>query len=316
MSSFFEEDIGNYSSESIELDDSVIKQNQCSNPESYITGDAYTSLDKHFYVYLDNSTFSDAYCANLNDEIIGAIKSDYDSGDKSEFSSFFSIGGGNPNEDYGCTETNQYIFKLNLSVPYFITIGSLDRVIKETNVSNWYLVKMFNGKRRRIINLSGSYGSSRHHCQIPGYYIYKAFTKQELLNGITLDEEPQDWLDEDEELSIFEIIKQYIPTKKSEARKYLRTIVKELKRGVYDAISEDKWGPGNSFNAMSVISWLDKEDARFLRRYLDIIETKGITPKLYDNEYEALILENDIPEIQEVFDKWISDYNESRRGSK
>ncbi len=196
MSLTYEEDVGNYSSESLSLSSDNIKQNQeCSNPESYITGDAYTSLDKHFYIYLGKDKgFSDAHCVNLADEIEGAIKSDYDTRKVGEFSSFFSIGGGNPLEEYGCTKTNKYIFKLNLSVPYFITVNSLDRIFKETDVSDWYLVKMFNGKRRRIINLDGSYGASRHHCQVPGFYIYKAFTKQELLDGVFLDEQSSDWM--------------------------------------------------------------------------------------------------------------------------
>jgi hypothetical protein len=311
MASSFEEDIGKYSSESIELDDNVIKESQCSNPESYITGDSYTSLDKHFYTY-NGKGFSDAHCINLNDEIIGAIKSDYDTHDPAGFSSFFSIGGGNPLEAYGCIETNKYIFKLNLSAPYFITIGSLDRIFRETNVSKWYLVKMFNSKRRRIINLTGSYASSRHHCQVPGFYIYKAFTKQELLDGVSLDEDSKDWLDEGDD-NIFDIISKYIPKDSRDNEiEYTKRVVDELKRGVYISISKDRWGPKNSTNAIAVLSWLGDEHAGFARRYLDIIEAKGITPELYDPEFETLIKDIPLdyldlkPKLAIVFKDWIN----------
>ena len=75
----------------------------------------------------------------------------------------------------------------------FVTLGSLEQMIKNDYNKEWFLYPLYNGKRRRIGNLQGSYGSSRNHGQIPGSIIYKAYTKKQILKGIEIKEDNSDY---------------------------------------------------------------------------------------------------------------------------
>jgi hypothetical protein len=104
----------------------------------------------------------------------------------------------------GYKPTSKIVVLLNLSnSSIFITLGSLKRIITENN-KIWYAMKLFNGKRRRVGNLSGiSTVVGSNHAQIPGYYIYKLFTKNEIENGVHVHEELSDYFLDDTDLQFY-----------------------------------------------------------------------------------------------------------------
>jgi hypothetical protein len=74
----------------------------------------------------------------------------------------------------------------------FITYGSIKRVLDSTN-KHWYALPLYGGLPRRIGNLGGIYGSSMHHGQVPGYIIYKLYTKEEIESNIMVMETHDDF---------------------------------------------------------------------------------------------------------------------------
>lgn len=83
-------------------------------------------------------------------------------------------------------------FKFVIKMPpdnVFVTLGSFHRMMTST-VKKWYLLPLYGGKKRRI---GYKYGSSRNHGQIPGFQIFKVFTKNEIISGIPISETPDDF---------------------------------------------------------------------------------------------------------------------------
>jgi hypothetical protein len=191
----FEEDIVDYNSESITMNSEDINNDGvCSYPESLVTGDAYNKSDKRFYVF-DSGKFLQGKCLNIEDELKPAIKSDLSATNLTDISNIFTIGHGSTSPTgYGCMPTLQGIYKLNFDYPYYINIASLYRIFDEPDVNKWYMVKLFNGKRKRLHNLAGIRGVSMHHCQVEGYHIYKLFKREELLSGVNLDANVNDFV--------------------------------------------------------------------------------------------------------------------------
>lgn len=70
-----------------------------------------------------------------------------------------------------------------MSNQIYVTIGSIKRIFDEPDNKVWYALPLFGGKRRRIGNILGTYGSSMNHGQVPGYIIYKLFTRKEIEQG-------------------------------------------------------------------------------------------------------------------------------------
>lgn len=86
--------------------------------------------------------------------------------------------------------------KLIIKIPpnnIWITLGSIERVMKSETIRKWYALPLYGGKRRRIGNLDEMFASSRNHGQVPGHRIYKLFTKEEIENNITVEEENADY---------------------------------------------------------------------------------------------------------------------------
>ena len=79
--------------------------------------------------------------------------------------------------------------------PYniYVTYGSLEKMMKNDYNKEWYLYPLYNGKRRRIGNIQGSYGSSQNHGQIPGSIIYKAYTEKQITKNTQIKEEYSDY---------------------------------------------------------------------------------------------------------------------------
>lgn len=89
--------------------------------------------------------------------------------------------------------TNRLVFKLPTN-GMFITMGSLKRVMTCKNTRTWYALPLFGGKRRRIGNIVGRYGASMNHGQVPGYKVYKLYTKGEISRGVEAIETYDDYI--------------------------------------------------------------------------------------------------------------------------
>jgi hypothetical protein len=92
---------------------------------------------------------------------------------------------------YGGTPTGKWVFKLpNLM---YITLGSLKRIMKNPDVNEWFAVPLYNNKARRVGNVLGVIGMSMNHGQLPGFKIHKLFTKQEIGEGVKVEETKDDY---------------------------------------------------------------------------------------------------------------------------
>jgi hypothetical protein len=86
--------------------------------------------------------------------------------------------------------------KVVVSLPpnnMFFTYGSVEKLLANKNNKSWFALPLFGGKRRRIGNLdyAGLLGSL--HCQVPGYKVYKLYTKEEINNNIPVTETRSDY---------------------------------------------------------------------------------------------------------------------------
>lgn len=92
---------------------------------------------------------------------------------------------------YGSKPTEKIVFKLNYM---YITIGSIERLLREMkNNKTWFALPLYGGKRRRIGNIEGIFGVSMNHGQIPGYLVYKLFTKDEIQRNVKVKESFSDY---------------------------------------------------------------------------------------------------------------------------
>lgn len=83
---------------------------------------------------------------------------------------------------YGNKPTLQLLYKLPSGL--FITISSFLKLLK-SHPTKWYAVPIY---KKRIGNLLGVFGSSMIHGQLPGYNIYKLYTKEEIKQNLKISE--------------------------------------------------------------------------------------------------------------------------------
>ncbi|NBU34483.1 hypothetical protein EB118_18645 [bacterium] len=198
----FEEDNLDSTSESIFLDSNSeissdtstntsewIDQN-CPN-ESPVTLSKFTPQDHVFKLFIrkGGSHFTTGVCIS-RDELSETIVSDKTSDIPSYIQCIYTPTN-NP-VGYGGKPTFRLVVRI-LGPNIFVTIGSIRRVLT-SNVTNWYAVDMFGGKRRRIGNLLGSFGPSLNHGQVPGFKVYKLFTRDELESGVIAEETLDDYI--------------------------------------------------------------------------------------------------------------------------
>jgi hypothetical protein len=97
---------------------------------------------------------------------------------------------------HGTYPINKIVIKIDVQGPMYITLGSLYTLLKASDamIDEFYAVPLFGGKRRRIGNLEGAFYQSSHHGQIPGFIIYKIYTKRELKEGVIADIKKDDFV--------------------------------------------------------------------------------------------------------------------------
>lgn len=194
-----EEDTNDISSIiSSEADINDIKQftsNQCKN-EDLIMGEPYTvdTNDDVFIMYIqkpNSNNFNDTGICVSKTEIKEYLKSDLTEDNPKVLMTLWTGKDLDNTGHYG-KPSGRIIVKMP---PFntFVTLGSLEQMIKNDYNKEWFLYPLYNGKRRRIGNLQGSYGSSQNHGQIPGSVIYKAYNKKQILKGVEIKEEYSDY---------------------------------------------------------------------------------------------------------------------------
>lgn len=194
-----EEDTNDISSiTSSEADINDIKQftsNQCKN-EDLIMGEPYTvdTNDDVFIMYIqkqNSNNFNDTGICVSKTEIKEYLKSDLTEDNPKVLMTLWTGKDLDTTGHYG-KPSGRIIVKMP---PFntFVTLGSLEQMLKNDYNKEWFLYPLYNGKRRRIGNLQGSYGSSQNHGQIPGSVIYKAYNKKQILKGFEIKEEYSDY---------------------------------------------------------------------------------------------------------------------------
>lgn len=88
--------------------------------------------------------------------------------------------------------TGKFVIRLPQNQIY-VTPLSVYKILHLSN-KEWFAIPLFNGKKRRLGNLSGIYGQSLNHGQIPGFKIYKLYSKEEILSKITIKESSHEYL--------------------------------------------------------------------------------------------------------------------------
>ena len=163
----------------------------CGDKMNYLTSEDYTDSDYSdmYVVKLLNSKnkFNLGTCST-KEELITSLKTDlsFDYAPSNIMCIYTSPTDGNP-VGYGSKPTTRIIIKITVG-NYFVTLGSVHRLLKESN-KIWYALPLFGGRRRRVGNLAGVIGSSMNHGQIPGFIIYKLYTKEEIINRVKVVED-------------------------------------------------------------------------------------------------------------------------------
>jgi len=137
-----------------------------------------------------------------------------------------------------------------ISNQIYITLGSAKRVFTEPD-KTWYALPLFGGKRRRLGNITGTYGASMNHGQIPGFVVYKLFTRQEIERGAQAIDTLEDYLLLPEQMHFLPFINgsDAIPI-----RNFTRDIVYEI---INNPLPDDVW-THNMSNIKAITSQYDK----------------------------------------------------------
>lgn len=173
---------------------------KCCANESPLSLTPYTSEDWGDIISIKlmgtNGKFETGNCMT-REELRLCLESEQDSDQPSYIQCIYSAprdkSGSNLKTGLTASPTNRLVFKFPTN-GMFITMGSLKRVMTCTDIRNWYALPLFGGKRRRIGNIVGIYGASMNHGQVPGYRVYKLYTKREILWGVEATETYDDYI--------------------------------------------------------------------------------------------------------------------------
>lgn len=203
-----EDETSNYSDEYSDdnsiLDDNTHFTSRCSNVDPY-TLENYSETDNDvFIIKILNSKgkFDKGECITheivnrmIDQNIDDILKYDEKNPAKSTPQNLMAIWTSpkdNNKAGYGGKPTAKLIFKLP-SLRFYITIGSLRRIVQNRHIKEWYALPLYNKKRRRIGNVFGIVGMSMNHGQLPGEVVYKLFTKEEISKRILVTETKDDF---------------------------------------------------------------------------------------------------------------------------
>ena len=95
-----------------------------------------------------------------------------------------------------CTPRSNATGRIVISMPpnnLFYTYGSIEKLFLNKQNKYWFALPLFGGKRRRIGNLDEAPLIGSLHCQIPGYKVYKLYTREEIDQNIEVKETLSDY---------------------------------------------------------------------------------------------------------------------------
>jgi len=178
----------NYKNTVINSDEKI----ECAN-DNFISMEPYTSIEDTIQIFTLNNQneYKTSACIGY-DELYSLLKSDMDTiMDQKDpmpatLKSIYQIpaDGSCDTSGRGCIATGKLVIKMPPNNMY-ITHGSFMRVLSRPE-HHWYALPLYGGKKRRIGNVSEIYASSVDHGQIPGYRVYKLFTRQEIEEGVVV----------------------------------------------------------------------------------------------------------------------------------
>ena len=191
------DDYTNVSSDSDSItDDKVELLSKCLN-DSPITLLNYneTDLNQIFVIYIQNQQgkFVKGSCLK-RDEMTDILESDIDN-IPTYIMSIYKTPSSNNHHDLLTGMTSKPTGKIIVRIPtnqIYVTFGSLKKILSTPN-KEWYALPLYGGNPRRVGNLQGLYGNSMNHGQVPGFQIYKLFTKRDIENNVISQETPDDF---------------------------------------------------------------------------------------------------------------------------
>ena len=197
-----EEDTNSISSYNISSDtlsedsDDSHFETKCIN-EDVMTLEPYKSDPGLFTIKTRNSQgkFIKGFCSTIQemtDYLKADLETDGTSGHSNILMGIWTKKKGHTLDDsgYGGYCSNKIVVKMPFGL--YITIGSMEKILSETN-RVWYALPLYNGLRRRLGNLESQFGVGMNHGQIPGFVVYKLFTKEEITQGVQVEETQNDY---------------------------------------------------------------------------------------------------------------------------
>lgn len=181
----------------------VWMKRNCSVCQSMVTLDAFDDEDYPDLVSIkvydvDSSKFGKGHCIPKPD-LAGMLRSDIGSEmpkyifslykKRPDASSAGSLAG------LGSAPSNQFVVQLNAgTLSIFVTLGSIHKLLKTTE-KVLYAAPLYGGKRRRIGNIAGRLTVvGANHGQIPGFRVYKLFTREEVEAGVEVSTGENDFV--------------------------------------------------------------------------------------------------------------------------
>jgi hypothetical protein len=156
------------------------QKHTCANDTLIMMEPYQIESDDLLMIYLyskDNSSFDSSFCIYRNEELKEYIKRNnnvfmciYTDSTKTDE--------GEMKAGYGTRPTNRVIVKLPNNI--YVTFSSMYNLLHDPDNKHFYLLPLYDNKRKRIGNLKGTFGASMNHGQAPGEYIYTCRTLKEL----------------------------------------------------------------------------------------------------------------------------------------
>jgi hypothetical protein len=185
------DDVDSLTSDPMSVTVEVDDVKSCVNT-NLITLEDYTEDDEPIIMYTpdSNGKFQKAICST-KEELVAYFEAFRGTSVPDNIMTIYTTPNDYNVSGYGGQPTGRIVVKMPVNNIY-ITLGSMKRMLHE-KTSTWYAIPLFGGKRRRVGNLKGLFGSSMNHGQIQGFVIYKVYSKKEIDNKVEVKETQSDY---------------------------------------------------------------------------------------------------------------------------
>lgn len=161
-----------------------------SSKESFITLEEYTEKDMtsllSFYVLNEKTNkYNNIPSCITKDELFKSVILDFEEEVPCSVMSIYTQP--KNKKDYLTGLTGKPTSRVFVKIPYkfdeslciYITLGSFIKTMNNPK-QEWFALPLFGGTRKRLGNLLGIFGQGMNHGQIPGYKVYKLYSREEL----------------------------------------------------------------------------------------------------------------------------------------